>query len=162
MTLGAVFVLVLMIVLKVWWPDANQLTTYARKGDLEGVEFCRRLGVDLNEPSRWGWNLKNNGKTAMTAAAESGKTDVVKYLLQHGAEINRADGFGLTPMMGACFSGELALVEFLYEEGADPTLAGPNGTALHLAAALGHLPVVAFLLDKGVPVNISDDSGRPP
>ncbi|QTN30978.1 ankyrin repeat domain-containing protein [Akkermansiaceae bacterium] len=146
----------------VWWPDANRLTGYSAKGDIKGVRLCMRLGVDLNEPSRWGWTLGNTGETPLTAAAKHGRVDVVRYLLAHGARINQPDGFGDTAIIKACFSGDLSLVALLVKEGGDPAFKGESHTAMHLAAALGHVDIVEFLLKAGLPVDIPDKNGRPP
>jgi hypothetical protein len=48
-----------------WWPDANKLTGAAARGDLDGVRWCLRFGVDVNAPSRWGWHHENDGQTPL-------------------------------------------------------------------------------------------------
>ncbi len=150
------------IAIMIWWPDANRLTVCSAKGDIKGVRLCKRLGVDVNEPSRWGWNLGNAGETPLTTAAKFGRTDVVRYLLAHGAKINQPDGFGGTAITNACFSGDLPLVELLVREGGDPAFMGDGGTAMHTAAALGHVAIMEFLLKWGLPVDIPDENGRSP
>jgi ankyrin repeat protein len=139
-----------------------RLTAYSAKGDIKGVRLCKSLGVDVNEPSRWGWNLAHVGETPLTAAAKFGRTEVVRYLLANGAKINQQDGFGGTAIINACFSGDLSLVELLVGEGGDPAVIGNNGTAMHMAAALGHLPIMEFLLKEGLTVDFPDKNGRSP
>jgi ankyrin repeat protein len=80
--------------------------------------------------------------------------DVVRLLLEHGADPNAALrkpilqrqhtfgdstlGAGATPLMRAAKSGDVELVRVLLAAGADPKLTLPNGTtALMLAAGLG-------------------------
>jgi len=155
-------VAVAFIGISLWWPDSDRLTGYSAKGDIAGVRLCKRLGVDVNEPSRWGWRHECTGETPLTAAAQNGRVDVVRYLLEHGAQINQPDGFGDTAVINACFSGDLSLVELLVGEGGDPTFKGDGGTALHMAAALGHIHIMEFLLKAGLPVDIPDKNGRPP
>ena len=150
------------LAIMIWWPDADRLTGYSAKGDIEGVRLCKRLGVDVNEPNRWGWRHDIAGETPLTAAAKNGRVDVVRYLLDHGAKINQPDGFGDTAFIAACFSGDLSLVRLLVKEGADPALIGDGGTAMHRAASLGHIPIMEFLLKAGLPVDIPDKNGRPP
>ena len=82
--------------------------------------------------------------------------------MEHGAKINQPDGFGDTAITNACFSGDLSLVELLVEEGGDPAFKGDGGTAMHMAAALGHIPIMEFLLKSGLPVDIPDENGRSP
>lgn len=160
-SLGLVFAVAGGVIM-IWWPDANRLTHSSAKGDIEGVKLCLSLGVDVNEPSRWGWNLANAGETPLTAAAKFGRTEVVKYLLANGAKINQPDGFGDTAIIRACFSGDLSLVELLVKEGGDPAMTGNNGTAMHMAAALGNVPIMEFLLKSGLAVDIPDKNGRSP
>ena len=45
-----------------------------------------------------------NGATALFAAAEKGKTEVVQLLLQAGADLNKATNNGIRPLH--CASGE--------------------------------------------------------
>lgn len=146
----------------VWWPDADRLTGHSARGEIGGVRLCKRLGVDVNEPSRWGWTRDNAGETPLTAAAKNGRVDVVKYLLAHGTKINQPDGFGDTAIISACLSGDLSLLALLVREGADPAFKGNGGTAMHMAAALGHVPIMGFLLKAGLPVDIPDRNGRLP
>ena len=147
----------------IWWPDANELVDEAASGDVAGVRRCLRFGVNPNAPSLWGWEHKNKGPTALTAASRTGRLDVVKYLLEHGAKINNRDGQGNTAVIEAAGSGNLALVQYLFDQGADLHISDINGsTALHPAASLGHIPVISFLLDLGMPINITDKFGNTP
>ena len=145
-------------------PDSQRLAHYAIKGDLTGVKRRILLRDDPNEPSRWGFELENKGKTPFTSAALYGHLDVVRYLLEHGAKINQPDGDGETAIIAAAFSGNLALVQYLYSKGADLkiTSSSTGDTALHRAAALGHIPIVAFLLEVGVPINSANKLNQTP
>jgi hypothetical protein len=142
-----------------WWPDANALTGAAARGDLEGVRWCLRFGVDANAPSRWGWRHENEGQTPLTAAAQHGRTEVVRLLLREGADPNLRD-FGSdhpheTPLSTAAMHGQLEVCRILLEAGADPNVpTNPeqpgdpgNWTALDWALQANH-PAVADLLRK--------------
>jgi hypothetical protein len=119
-------VAVASVVLWFWWPDANRLTGYAARGDMSKVRLSLRLGVDPNEPSRWGWHHENPGQTPLTAAAQFGRVDVVRLLINNGADPNLRD-FGSefphqTPLSTAAMHGQLDVCRVLLEAGADPNI----------------------------------------
>ena len=59
-----------------------------------------RLPVSATPP------LPPAGQTVLAAAAGSGSTELVQYLLQHGADLNAKDDSGSTPIHWACRGGE--------------------------------------------------------
>jgi len=44
---------------------------------------------------------------------------MVKYLVEHGADINKEDHYGKTPFFKACHGGNEPIVKYLVERGAD-------------------------------------------
>ncbi len=63
---------------------------------------------------------------------------MARWLLEHGADVNKADDAGETPLMTAAGSAEPDLVELLLSQGADVAAQCKTGcTALHLAVAQG-------------------------
>ena len=114
------------LALWLWWPDANTLHRYALLGDMPGVRLCLRFGVNPNAPSHWGWNLENEGQTPLTAAAQFGQVEVVRFLLKSGADPNLLD-FGTkyphdTPLSTAAMHGHLEVCRVLLDAGADPNV----------------------------------------
>jgi len=69
------------------------------------------------------------------------REDMLRTLVEHGADMLAADASGQTPLFAACAKGRHDSVRFLLEHGADPTvgfevrLATP---AEHLSALVGH------------------------
>lgn len=59
-------------------------------------------------------------------AAYHGHADLVKLLLQHGADPNSLNDRGQSPLAGAVFKGEDAVVEALLGGGADPDHGTPS------------------------------------
>ena len=53
----------------------------------------------------YGWN-------PIYIPSQSGHVDVVKYLVEHGADINRETNDGYTPLFMACYDGKLNLVKY--------------------------------------------------
>ena len=83
--------------------------------------------------------------TMMHAAAQSGHSNVVQFLLEEGAFVSIRNGVHLTPLHLAAEGGHLAVVKLLHEAGAIP-----DQTALHHAAANNRIEVVKYLLQVGV------------
>jgi ankyrin repeat protein len=80
--------------------------------------------------------------------------DIVRLLLDHGAEINAAPAVagGVTALQGASIKGHINIVEMLIENGADVNAdpAVKDGrTAIEGAAEHGRLDTVKMLLNAG-------------
>jgi hypothetical protein len=142
-----------------WWPDADTLTGAAARGDAARVRLCLWLGVDPNTPSRWGWSRENEGQTPLTAAAQFGRTDVLRLLLDAGADPDLRD-FGSespheTPLSSAARHGQLEASRVLLGARADPNVptyprqVGDPGNWTALDWALqAEQPAVADLLRR--------------
>lgn len=71
---------------------ADQLQDAARKGDAAAVKQLLDDGVDVNTKFRY-------NTTALFFACDAGQLDVVKVLLDHGADLTVKDTFyGMTPL----------------------------------------------------------------
>ena len=64
----------------------EELWNAARDGDVARVTRALEKGADVNAKTRY-------GATALTFAADKGRTDVVKLLIERGADINAQDSF---------------------------------------------------------------------
>src|SRR5262245_66415538 len=72
---------------------ADQLQDAARKGDAAAVKKLLDEGVDVNTKFRY-------GTTALFFACDHGHVDVVRVLLDKGADLTLKDSFyGFTPLM---------------------------------------------------------------
>ena len=93
--------------------------------------------------------------TALSAASSGGHKCVVHFLLDKGANPNKADeDDGWTPLLWAAYHGNREVASILLGKGADPTMRIRNGsTALHFAAKFNHKEVVDVLLGAGVNPN---------
>ncbi|KAF4519567.1 hypothetical protein B566_EDAN004774 [Ephemera danica] len=63
--------------------------------------------------------LNDNGDTALHLAAKKGKIDMVKYLLECGADVNVEDKADVTPLHLAARDGKTDVVHLLVQFGAD-------------------------------------------
>jgi len=158
---AATLVVAAAAVLWLTWPNSTTLTGYAARGDLAGVRRSLRLGVDPNKASRYGFRAENEGQTPLTAAAESGRKEVISLLLERGADPNLRD-FGAdhphdTPLSTAARAGHADVCLVLLNAGADPNLPTHPGqpgdpgnwTALDWALQGNHTAVAALLRAHG-------------
>ncbi|MBN8776744.1 MAG: ankyrin repeat domain-containing protein [Thiomonas arsenitoxydans] len=116
--------------------DENALMIACLQGDLGIVKLIVEKGAEINKP---GW-------TPLSYAATRGRTEVVKYLLEHSAYIDAAAPNGSTPLMMAAYFGYDSTVKLLLEEGADPKLKNAMGyTALTLATQMNHKDIANMI-----------------
>lgn len=98
-----------------------------------------------------------NGNTALVMAAQYGHSEIIRFLLQMGADIGILTNYGQTALMFASTWGHSEAVRLLIQCGADTNIKDINGnTALMFASAHGHLGVVQLLTQAGANVNIKD------
>ncbi|RWS29575.1 Protein fem-1-like protein [Leptotrombidium deliense] len=101
-----------------------------------------------------------SGATALWCAAGFGHLNVVKTLIQGGANVNHPTHTNSTPLRAACFDGRLDIVEYLVENGADINISNKfNNSCLMIAAYKGHLNVVEYLLNLGSDPNVRAKCG---
>jgi ankyrin repeat protein len=94
--------------------------------------------------------LANRSKTDLSRgllfAALSEHKDVVKILLDYGAEVDSRSPDGRTPLMLAASKGNKEIVNMLLQAGADPSLTDQSGaTAESTAAAKGFREIAELL-----------------
>ena len=94
-----------------------------------------------------------------------GHLDIVKLLLDRGADINALshNHFTATPLQGAVASERFELGKLLIARGANVNCRGEEGgSPLHEAAGSGQLDFAEFLLAHDANVNALDDNGKTP
>jgi len=129
------------------------------KGDLQLVKNLLAQGVNINAPL--------DGRTALHQAASAGHTDILKILLDAGADINARDrglfSQGADALYLASVSGHSDVVRELLSKGAKVDSTEDNGwTSLIKAAQLGNVAVARVLLDFKADVNIRAKDGTTP
>jgi uncharacterized protein len=114
-------------------------------GHLDTAEYLVRVGASVNAQSR-------NGLRAapIQSAAAGGHHQIVKMLLQHGADPNVREQGGYTPLHAAAQNGDDEMIRVLLFGGADLTIKGRDGKApIDLAIEAGH-EKATLLLGEGI------------
>ena len=124
----------------------------ASEGDFDRVRAEIEGGKDVDSKDA-------AGQTALMYAAETGRMEIVKYLVSKGADVNaKSRGFGRgTALIYAAASNRTEVMKYLLAQGADiDAVSNHNETALIWASAQGHTDAVKLLLDKGADANIKN------
>lgn len=97
-------------------------------------------------------------------AAERGDVETVIALLQQGADVNAAQGDGMTALHWAGMNGNAELVEVLLYAGAaaEATTRLGGYTALHLASRVGNADAIDALVAQGADVAARTSTGAMP
>lgn len=112
-------------------------------GDIAGIRGLLLAGANPNSHA-------GDAFQPLHIAAENGRTEAVRVLLDAGADVDIRDAtWGWTPLMLASNRGNTDLVRLLLARGADVTLQGSDGTALHLAEVKHRDEVVRILREAG-------------
>lgn len=115
--------------------DHATLVWAARRGDASRVATLAASGIDLDAPDA-GWNHW----TALQHAVHTRHPDVVRALLEWGAQPDVRTFRNPTALFMAADDEDPAMVNLLLDAGADPRLVGPGGrTALSQAVSGGAL-----------------------
>ena len=86
-----------------------------------------------------------------------GNLTIVKYLIEHNANIHLINSDGENCLFNACRSKNIKLVKYLIEKGIDINkLDDHNRSCLFIACAIGCLELVKCLLNNGSDITIKD------
>lgn len=121
----------------------------AGQGDLPMVQLLVELGIDVNETQFSPDHRSHVPEGAIQQAADFGHLEVVRWLLDQGAEINFEfkGRRRCQPLIGAATSGYLDIVKLLVERGADLDASG--AFAVTQADVFGNFAVRDYLLSVG-------------
>ncbi|MBF8300491.1 MAG: hypothetical protein HW394_861, partial [Acidobacteria bacterium] len=148
--------------------DKEKAAEEIKNGNVQTYE--KRTSVTVNE-------IILQGATPLFLAAEVNNLDVIKALVEAGADPLLATERGTTPLIMAAGGGtdvqrERALEEratalqtakLLVELGADVNAAGQYGwTALHAASYQGMNDLIEYLVSKGAKIDQKDEFGQTP
>ena len=119
-----------------------------REAATAGRDVLVRFAVAINLPFR------SVPSAALRWAAEHGHNELIKPLLENGANVNSTDGVsGPTGLHAAARKGHADCLTTLIEHGANVNAVAGNLTPLHSATFCGHIECVTALLRHGADVN---------
>ena len=146
--------------------------TFKEETPLTNAILSKRINiVKLLIENKANINIKINHSTPLCMAIEKNhfiihepkkkSKEIVKYLLDSGAEINLSNDNGDTPLMIALKNNALDIAELLIEHHADFTLCNNQGeTALMRASEKHNDKIVKYLIEKGANIDIKDKKGQ--
>ncbi|GMH36847.1 hypothetical protein BSKO_04720 [Bryopsis sp. KO-2023] len=126
-------------------------------GDSKKVKELLSKGADLSsthEDSRY---------TPLHAATRFGHVEIVKILIEAGANIFARAAYGLSTLHIAVTYGQLNVIKVLIEAGANANARdNKDDTSLHSAAYAGSPELVQFLLENGAEIDARNKFGSTP
>ncbi|HWF08562.1 MAG TPA: ankyrin repeat domain-containing protein [Bryobacteraceae bacterium] len=154
--------------------DETPLMTVARTGSVPAAKVLLAHGAKADARETW------HGETALMWAAAQQHPEMVKALIDAGADVNAVSTVvkwerqttaeprekwlplgGFTPLMFAAREGCVECAKVLIDAKADVNLADPDGiTPMVNSIINGHYDVATLLLEKGADPNLSDKTGR--
>jgi hypothetical protein len=124
----------------------------AAAGNIALMELFAERGANPNKTN-------TADEQALMHAAWRGRLDAVKWLLAHGAKINR-EPMKWTALHYAVFAGHEEVAAYLIEQGADINARSTNGSSVLMMAVFeGRERLARRLLDRGADTAIKNDNG---
>jgi ankyrin repeat protein len=120
-------------------------------------DLLKKERPDLGYDDKLYWELREK-------LAKQLMLDIVRILIEHGADVNARDESGGTVLFFALGDNTpVEVIKFLLTRGAHPGLKDDYGTTvLHEAAAEGLTDLVALFLDSGTDVDLRDADRQAP
>ena len=152
----AVGVAISIVIQNLRWKAVNTqnrqytLSRAAEEGNLSLVRACVEAGADVNAAPRTSDGEIGGWPPLALAAAATPHEDIVRYLLEHGANPNLPEGNN--PLIRICWSRDFqrpSIAKLLLEHGADPNVHERGTTPLASARNTNQAVLVALLLQYG-------------
>lgn len=130
--------------------ERNKYVMAARNGNIATVRRLLEQGVNVN--------ARSDHKTALSLAALGGHHNIVKLLINKGANIHTKDERNMTPLTWASVRGNMNTIRHLLNAGANINAKSQGGhTALVYSIIQGRPHVTRLLLERGanIPTNLN-------
>uniref|UniRef100_A0A8C9W273 Euchromatic histone-lysine N-methyltransferase 2 n=1 Tax=Scleropages formosus TaxID=113540 RepID=A0A8C9W273_SCLFO len=129
----------------------------AKLGNLEIVNLLLGTGqVDINAQDSGGW-------TPIIWAAEHRHINVIRALLNRGADVTLKDKEMNVCLHWASFAGSVEIAELLLNAGCPLSSVNVHGdTPLHIASREGYLDCVTLFLSRGADIDVMNREGDTP
>ncbi|KAH0585571.1 hypothetical protein H2248_008801 [Termitomyces sp. 'cryptogamus'] len=107
--------------------------------------------------------LDQDERTPLHWAASSGAIDIVRFLIDQKAEVDKPDISGWTALHIAVSAGHDEVVKELVGAGADVNRKNDKGiTPLHYAASKSRIDIGRLLISRGADINAKDKANQVP
>ncbi|XP_050503639.1 ankyrin-1-like [Diabrotica virgifera virgifera] len=141
-----------------WWTMAHfSLHLATELGELVKVKELieNKGGAIINE-------VDSNGSTALHIAADFEHIKVAKYLLEHGADVNAiTNPEKQGPLHLATENNNFLMVQLFTEAGANIQCIDYDGNMpIHIAADMGYIEIIKYFLEKGIDIDIINESSK--
>lgn len=113
-------------------------------GDIKTISKYLEEGININ-------SVSEHGHQALMLAAHQGHVEIIKLLIDKGANINGKHKIsGNTALIGAVFQGNKDIVKLLIEAKVDINLKNNDGkSALDMAKLQGNMEIINLLVVSG-------------
>jgi len=144
-------------------PGGEPLLIYAmRDYQLDAMKVLLAAGADVSYIGNDGWSVLHQAVDCRQNRGDK-NGDIVKLLIEAGADINQQLASGSTPLALAVSHNHLAQVKLLMAAGADPNIENNDGWHPLNRAVIENKPeVVKALLAGGADVNLAKRNGWAP
>ncbi|KEY72480.1 hypothetical protein S7711_05155 [Stachybotrys chartarum IBT 7711] len=134
----------------------DDIMQLSRTGDIAAMEKLFESG-DFDATYSDG-----EGITPLHWAAINNQYAMCKFLIEHGAEINKKGGESVaTALQWAAQRCHYYTVDLLLQHGADPLITDAQGyNTLHISTFGGNVLILVLLLHQGIPVDVLDSYGH--
>lgn len=123
----------------------------------ERIDICRLLLAHKADPNLV---LKEGETTPLVIAILKKSMELVKLLVENGADVNQQIDYGRTPVYMATIDNQIQMVRYLLSHDADPNIAKSNGvTSLWVAAQEGYSELTRLLAEAKADVHACDYDG---
>lgn len=148
--------------------NVNELSGFLDKNPLKlaceyGHFSCARLLANSDNINLDSCGEYINGSTALHICAEFNQLDIMKMLVNKGANIEKLGRFSTigTPLHIATFKGNIHAVNELIQLGANINSRDElNNTPLHVACQNNKYDVAFMLIDLDADINLKADTGK--
>ncbi|MDR0392169.1 MAG: ankyrin repeat domain-containing protein, partial [Planctomycetaceae bacterium] len=145
--------------------------------DLAKLKFLIECGVDVNEISSSPQLIQTPTPLLCALKLEKIDIEIVKYLVEKGANIHATNGIGFSTLHTAIFRNKynhdplindydqkiLDIVKYLIEQGVDADLPDSQLVRpIHVAAFAGSEKIVKYLADQKIKLNVKTSYGSTP